>query len=205
MYFATLNPIAPWLRDFMHDNGVTTFSCDTKRRAGFPRAMLRLARFLRREKIDIIHVHLFEPSVVGLLAAVLARTKTRVMTRHYSDYHTRIHKKWHVRIDQMCNALSHGIIAVSHHTADHLVNVENTPREKVTVVWNGIDFDRVHAAPDARERVRRELGTENVLQLLIAARLHPEKGYEYFFEAFRIVRQRMQKPVRLLVAGTGAL
>src|SRR5437660_6397006 len=75
MFFGTLNPIAPWLRETMQANGVECFSCDAKTRAGFPRAIVRLAAFLRREKIDIVHVHLFEPSVVGLLAAAVAGTK----------------------------------------------------------------------------------------------------------------------------------
>ena len=66
-----------------------------------PAGLVRLARFLRRERIDIIHAHLFEPSVVGLLAGTLAGTPIRVLTRHYSDYHTRIGKKLHVRLDQL--------------------------------------------------------------------------------------------------------
>jgi hypothetical protein len=81
--------------------------------------MIRLARILRRKKIDILHTHLFEPSVVGLLAGALARTPMLIETRHYSDYHTRINKKWHVRLDQLCTRLSDRVIAVSQHTADH--------------------------------------------------------------------------------------
>jgi glycosyltransferase involved in cell wall biosynthesis len=205
MYFGTLNPTAPWLREHMEKNGVQVFSCDAKSRAGYPLAILRLARFLRREKIDIVHVHLFDPSFVGLLAAALARTRVRITTRHYSDYHTRIDKKWHVMIDQMYTALSDLVVGVSNHTAEHLIEVEHAPRRKVAVVLNGIDFARVKASSDARERIRRELGTEDAHQLLIAARLHPEKGYEHLFDAMLQVRQRLTRPVRLFIAGTGPL
>ena len=204
MCFATLKPMVPWLREYMESEGVRCFSCDCRSRADYPIAMLRLARLLRREGINILHTHLFEPSVIGMLAGAIARTGTRVVTRHYSDYHTRIHKKWHVRLDQLCTRLSHAVIGVSSHTAEHLIEVERAPRDKVQVVLNGIDFERVKlSSPDARERIRREFSAENEYLLLVVARLHPEKGHHCLFQALPEIGRRASKPVRLLVAGDG--
>jgi glycosyltransferase involved in cell wall biosynthesis len=204
MFFATLNPIAPWLREFMEAHGVPCFSCDCRHRAEYPLGMARLAAFLRRERVDIVHTHLFEPSIIGLLAGVLARTRTRVMTRHYSDYHTRINKKYHVRLDQLCTQLCHGVMAVSQHTAHHMISQEGAPRDKVQVVLNGIDFERVKlSGPDARQRVRREFGAEHAYLLLIIARLHPEKGHTYLFKALPELKRRLNRSFLLLVAGTG--
>jgi glycosyltransferase involved in cell wall biosynthesis len=204
IYFATLNPMAAWLREYMESEGVNCFSCDCKRRIEYPLGMIRLARYLRRERIDIVHTHLFEPSVIGLLAGLLARTPMRIMTRHYSDYHTRINKRWHVRLDRLCTWLSHAVIAVSRHTADHLIEAERALPEKVHIVLNGIDFERVRLTDvDARERTRREFGADNAYLLVIVARLHPEKGHHYLFRALPEIQRRASKPVRLLVAGNG--
>jgi len=204
MYFATLNPMASWLRDYMESEAVSCFSCDCASRSEYPLGMIRLAYYLRRERIDVLHTHLFEPSVIGLLAAVMARTGRRVVTRHYSDYHTRINKKWHVRCDRLCTRLSHAVIAVSRHTADYLIEVEKAPRDKVYLVMNGIDFERVRlTVVDARERIRREFGAENAYLLVIVARLHPEKGHHYLFQALPEIQRRASKRVRLLVAGSG--
>ena len=204
MFFGTLNPIAGWLKEYMESQGVQCVSCDCRHRAEYPVGMIKLAHFLRRQRIDILHTHLFEPSVIGLQAGVLAGTNIRVMTRHYSDYHTRINKKWHVRLDQRCTRLSHAVIAVSQHTADHMIIEEGAPRTKVHVILNEIDFDRVKpSGSDGRARIRREFGAEDTHLLLIIARLHPEKGHQYLFEALPELRQRTTKPVRLLVAGEG--
>jgi len=205
MFFATLNPMAPWLREYMASQGVECFSCDCKKRAEYPRGMIRLARFLRRKQIDILHTHLFEPSVVGLNAGFLARTPLRVVTRHYSDYHTRINKKWHVKLDQLCTRLSNAVIAVSQHTAEHMIEVEGAPAEKVRTILNGIDFDRAKlSGHNAANRIRREFNAEDSHLLVIVARLHPEKGHTYLFKALADIRHRVSKPVRLLVAGTGS-
>jgi len=204
MYFATLNPMAAWLREYMESEGVNCFSCDCESQFDYPLGMIRLARHLRRKQIDILHTHLFEPSVTGLLAGLLARTPMRIVTRHYSDYHTRINKRWHVRLDRLCTGLSHAVIAVSRHTADHLIELEKAPPEKVHVVLNGIDFERVRlSGVDTRERIRREFGVEDAYLLVIVARLHPEKGHHYLFHALAEIQRRSSKPVRLLVAGNG--
>lgn len=204
MLFGTLKPMAHGLRDSMEGQGVPTLSCDCGSRGTYPLGILRLARFLRRERIDILHTHLFEPSVFGLLAGVLAATPMRVMTRHYSDYHTRIRKSWHVRLDRLCTRLSHGVIAVSQHTADHMVRAEQAPPAKVQVVLNGIDCERVRLpSAEERDRVCRELAADGSYVILVAARLHPEKGYEHLFDALPLLRSRLDRPLTLLVAGTG--
>jgi glycosyltransferase involved in cell wall biosynthesis len=205
MLFGTLNPMAPWLREYMDAQGVGCFDAQARSRAAYPAALARLARFLRRERVDILHVHLFEPSVVGLLAGAVARTPMCVLTRHYSDYHTRIHKRWHVKLDQMCTRLSDVVIAVSQHTGEHLVEVEGAPREKVAVIVNGIDFDRVRPSEGGRERVRQELGIGDGHLMLIVARLHPEKGYDQLFAALPELKARVSAPFLLAVAGTGAM
>lgn len=204
MIFATLNPMADWLRDYMLSQGVECFSCDCRYRFEYPLGLLKLANYLRRKNVDILHTHLFEPSVIGLLAGTLARTKMRIETRHYSDYHTRINKRWHVRLDQLCTRLSHGVIAVSQHTADHLISAEQAPPEKLHVVLNGIDFARVKRSDNYdRNRVRQEFAEEETHLLLIAARLHPEKGYEYLFQAITELKLRFNGKIKLLVAGAG--
>jgi glycosyltransferase involved in cell wall biosynthesis len=205
MLFGSLKPMALWLRKVMEDEGVTCVSCDARTRPAYPLAMLRLMRFLRHERVDIIHTHLFEPSIVGLLASLLAGTPARVMTRHYSNYHTRIDKRWHVRVDQLCNRMSHAIIAVSRHTADHIVQAERSPRDKVHVVLNGIDFSRVKISETfSAGRLRRDLGAGDAHVLLVPGRLHPEKGQSHLFRALPAIRRLAPRPVVVAVAGTGS-
>ena len=204
MFFGTLKPMAPWLRDYMASQNVECFSCDCRSRAEYPQGMIRLAGFLRRQRIDILHTHLFDPSVIGLVAGWLARTSTRVMTRHYSDYHTRINKRWHTRLDRMCTALCHRAIAVSEHTAEVMRNEEGAPAERLRVILNGIDFERLRlSSPDAPERLRQELAPNGEFLILQMARLHPEKGHEHLFRALPQIRDEAARPVRLLLAGVG--
>jgi glycosyltransferase involved in cell wall biosynthesis len=203
MVFGTLRPMDPPLRDYMESHGVACMSCECRHRGEYPLGLLRLVRFLRSQSVDIVHTHLFDPSIVGLQAGMLAGTPLRMLTRHHSDYHTRIGKRWHTRLDRLCTHLADAVVAVSQHAADHLISIEGAPPSKVHVIPNGIDLERVSPAAGARERIRRELGCGSAALLLTAARLHPEKGYEHLFAALPTLRQSVQRPFILVVAGTG--
>lgn len=205
MIFGTLGPMDPRVREHMESHGVSCLDCGCRTRPAYPLGFLQLVALLRRQHVDILHTHLFDPSVVGLAAGALARTPARVVTRHYSDYHTRINRPVHVWLDRLCTRVSHRVIAVSQHTADHLIEVEKAPPDKVRTIHNGIDFDRVRASSvEAPERVRAELRITDRKVILIAARMHPEKGYEVLLRAMPKVASRIEN-VTLLVAGTGAL
>jgi glycosyltransferase involved in cell wall biosynthesis len=205
MHFATLKPIAPWLARYMEAQGVPWVSLDCARRPAYPLGMLHFARYLRSQRIDVVHTHLFDPSVVGLLTASLRPGLVRLHTRHHSDYHTRINKTWHVRLDQLCTRLSDAVIAVSEHTAEHLREREGAPAHKVHVVRNGIDFARVRVSgPDAVARARLELAPTGTDLLVVPARLHAEKGHTYLFQALPALRQRARRPLTVCLAGSGS-
>jgi len=205
MVFGTLGPMDARLRAHMEREGVACVDLACSGRASYPRGLVQLALLLRHARIDILHTHLFDPSVVGLAAGWLARTQVRVVTRHHSDYHTRIARPFHVWLDRFCTRLSHRVIAVSQHTADHLIGVEDAPPEKVSVIPNGIDFERVRTSSlDAPTRIRAELGLVGRPVVLMAARMHPEKGYEHLLGALPRVLAQVPDLV-LLIAGAGPL
>jgi glycosyltransferase involved in cell wall biosynthesis len=205
MVFGTLGRITPELRAVMETEKVPVVSLDAGSRWGYPLIVARLAKVLRRHRVDIFHAHLFDPSVVGLVAARLAGIPVSLVTRHYSDYHTRLGKRWHVRLDQMCTALSHGVIAVSEQTRRVMVEEEKAPPQKVRVVYNGIDLDRV-SPPEQQdvERLREELGVAGCPVIVVVARLHPEKGHTYLFRAMPAVLAGTGGRARLLVVGEGS-
>jgi len=205
MLFGTLGVISPEFRRVIEGQGVQVVSLESSSRCSYPTRLVRLVAALRTLRVDILHTHLFDPSVIGLIAGTLACVPIRVMTRHYSDYHTRIRKTWHTRVDRMCTRLAHSVIAVSHQTRRVMLEEEGAPAAKVVVIHNGIDLSRV-VAPSAQEMaaLRRELGLgDDVAVLAVVGRLHPEKGQEYLFRAMPRLLAATGGKLRLLVAGAG--
>lgn len=72
------------------------------------------------------------------------------------------------------------------------------------VLPNAIETQRFAYNPDARERLRKQIGIEGRLVVGNIGRLSPQKNQRFLIEAFAEIKRRCQDAV-LLIAGTGEL
>jgi glycosyltransferase involved in cell wall biosynthesis len=153
-----------------------------------PLTLMRLAARLRRDRADILHTHLSTASLIGSIAARLARVPA-VATVHGLNSRT-------------CFMHAHRIIAVSHAVRRHLL-AQGLPESRIKVIYNGIDFGRYQRGPDIA-KLRAQLGAARGDMLIGAVgRLGPEKGHAHLIEAVALLIQRESLPVRLLLVGDG--
>jgi glycosyltransferase involved in cell wall biosynthesis len=159
-----------------------------------------LLSILKSHEVSILHSHCFDPTLIGLIASRLSGVRF-VFTRHHSDHHIRLKKRWHTMIDAYCARHSDRVIAVSEATRDIVVRIEGVPRDKVIVVHNGIEPMEV---PPGRniQKVKRELKLEGFPVCLVLARLHEEKGHEDLFRALPDIKSRVGR-IKVLLAGEG--
>jgi glycosyltransferase involved in cell wall biosynthesis len=144
-----------------------------RRRTYSPALLWRLIRFLRRERADVVHTHLFTADAYGRVAARLAGVPGVYSTVHSTNV-------WkgalHRRIDWLLAWLSTKVIAVSAEVAQVLRERDSIPGARIAVVENGIDLQRFAAATG--EGVRAEFGLPEGVPLIgLVGRLHPAKGH----------------------------
>lgn len=177
--------------DFVRDfeaRGWRVWTLNTPTRSSYPKAFYKLWKLVCKENPDIVHTHLFDPSLVGLTVAKWQRRKT-VLTRHHSDA---IHKidspskrKFYLALENYISRKADNIIAPSKTVRDFLVERENVPREKVSIIPYGQTTERFDAVTaDKIEAVKAELGIGRDLALVNVSRLFQRKGHRYLFEAF---------------------
>ncbi|MBK9438855.1 MAG: glycosyltransferase [Chloracidobacterium sp.] len=64
--------------------GMRVYCLNALTRKSYPRAIFEIGKILKKENPDIVHTHLFDPSLIGLTVAKWQKRKT-VYTRHHSD------------------------------------------------------------------------------------------------------------------------
>ncbi len=187
-----------WLRNLP---GVKFYGLASTSKKMFPQAAVRLGRILKKEKVDILHVHLFEGGIVGIPAARMARVRHLVYTRHHSDLVHRIGKNYHIWIDRWTAKRSEKVIAVSDAVKKFMVESDFIASKKIEVVHLGFNFSKSNPSKETIEKVRSELGLENKLVIGCIASFHELKGHKYLIAAFEKIVRKYPESALLLLGG----
>ncbi|MDT4940886.1 MAG: hypothetical protein QOJ34_975 [Pseudonocardiales bacterium] len=156
------------------------------------------ARFLRAQRIDVVHTHLFGSNVWGSTVGRLAGVPAIVAHEHTWSYQGRPLRKLADR--HIIARLADTIIAVSEADAGKMTAVEHIPRAAITVIPNGIRDPRVTRD---RAQIRKELGLSDEHFLVAAvAVIRPQKRLDRLIEAAALLRDEFPL-IRVLIVGAG--
>jgi glycosyltransferase involved in cell wall biosynthesis len=129
------------------------------------RAIVRLARLIRRERPQILHTHTAKAGTVGRLAAMLAggrRPPVVVHTFHghvLRGYFGPLRSRFFLLLERWLAAHTTALIAVGPQVRDDLVALGVAPADRFAVIRLGIELEeRVRPSDDGRAETRRYLG-----------------------------------------------
>lgn len=170
-----------------------------------PRTLLRGVVQLRNlmviGRFDVVHTHLLHASTVGLVMARLLRVRLSVMTRHYERYVWLYGGRFERVLDRVNDRLADHIFAISAAARDVLRDYEKVDDRRITIVPNGIDFERVRRLMTPTPLA--DLGDRPGVIIATVGSLHPRKGHAQLVRAFAELTKR--EPARLIIVGEGPL
>jgi len=161
---------------------------------GLAVAILRLAAYLRRHAVRLVHCFDFYSNIVGVPAARLARTPAVIASqRDMGDLRSRSQQSIH----SIALALATHILVNSEAIAARLAHTRAVRQNRLVVIPNGVDltrFEPATALPNSNE----------VTTVATLANLRPEKGLVQLLEAAAIVTRRTPQ-ARFVIWGDGPL
>jgi glycosyltransferase involved in cell wall biosynthesis len=138
-----------------------------------PRALVRLVRVFRAERVDVVHTHgHFAVNVLARVAGRLARARVLSHMHIQNAFRSGLGRRAQIAIDNATARLCFSIVAVSDATRDDLVR-QGYPARRLVTVHNGIE-----PAPDVSP-VRLAEGPV----VVEVARLAPVKGQHVLLNA----------------------
>ena len=170
------------------------------KRLGFdPRVILKLAKIMREERAQVVHVHTPLSNNWGVPAALLSGVRTVIRTEHGLF---RRERTFYVFINAILGLFNRRILACSDGAKKTHVAMDPLSRDKYMTIYNGIDVHRYRAHGDTR-RLREELGLpEGAPVVGIIGSLIPLKGHRIFLQMAALITGGCPD-VRFLVVGDG--
>jgi glycosyltransferase involved in cell wall biosynthesis len=169
------------------------------------RGAVRLARTLRRQRINILHSHMFRASLFGSSIGKLCRVPVIIETTHVRETWRRGWFKSKFFLDRAVSHLIDHYIAVSEANSRYLIGQKGIPANKVSVIQNGCSIERVDPSKAHPEGIRESLGfSKDDLVLIVMARLEPQKGHRVLLQSLPLLHSEFPN-IRLICLGAGAL
>lgn len=192
------------LAERMEGIGVPVRTLGMKKSVPNPLLVMRLARWIREARPDVVHTWMYHANLIGALAARLAGNVPVVWAIHHNSLDPRVDKRRTLAVNRACGFLSRRFparIVCCSEASLHLHKQLGYAADKMEVIPNGFDLEQIKPDPAARVSLREELGIPaEALLIGMAARFHPHKDHGNFVQAAaRILEQRPE--VHFLLCG----
>jgi succinoglycan biosynthesis protein ExoA len=165
-----------------------------------PRAVLALASFLKRQKIQLLCTHGFKANTVGALAKSVAGVPQIAFCRGWTAETMRV--RAYEALERRFLALADRIICVSEAQAEYFAT-KHLLQPRISVVHNAMLDSIDTGAEFDREAAKTQLGFSPTTLLIGAVgRLSVEKGQRYLVEAASSLVREF-KDLKIVLLGEG--
>ena len=155
----------------------------------FLNQLRRFRRYLVENQIDIIQTHDFYTNVFGMFAARLAGVGLKIAAKRETEG---MRSDLQNRIEKLAFGIADVIVANSEGVKNYLIS-NGVKEEKIEVVYNGIDLERLQPRETNREAICDSLGLPTRKDLrfvtMIANLRHEVKNQEMLLRAARTVKE----------------
>lgn len=170
----------------------------------FVRQVRKCVKFIRENNIEIVHTHDFYTNIFGMLAAFIARVPARIASKRETGGMRTASQKF---VENLAFKLSRSIVVNSEAVKDHLTG-SGISSEKIEVIYNGIDLERLKPEISDRKKICEMLGlpsAEDVKFVTLVANLrHEVKNQPMFLRAAKIILEDFAN-AHFVIAGEGEL
>ncbi len=168
-------------------------------------AIIKLYKYLHRNKIDILQTAFFNVNLLGRVAGILAGVPKIIIEEHsyYERYNPRL--GFILKgVNKYLSRFTYKIIACADIVAKRISLEENIPMDKFCVIPNTVDPERMKPGKN-NDVLKKQLGIkEDEVVIGYIASFAPRKGHEFLVEALEKATKEFSK-VKVLLVGVGPL
>ena len=192
--------------EFQKLPGLELISIGQKSKYDIIIALFKVWKVIRVMRIDIIQPFLTPATFYGLLLAFLGRVPVKIVTERLGPGRRNAHfgYRFYLKMEDILSRFADWVIPNSAAGKEYLIQRGITVN-RIKVIYNGLNLERLHTKKDNVEQVRQRLGVPRQGKVIgMMARMFPQKRYDIFLEAASIVHQTVPD-TRFALVGDGPL
>jgi len=203
--FILLNKKKSFFYNWLKQRGLKTTFIKQKNSGSLPLIFIKILIQLIKNRPDVVHTHLFDANITGLLAAKILGIRKRIYTRHHSTYHFEYYPKG-IKFDKLCNFLATQIIAISENVRTVLIQKESVNKNKIILIHHGFDLNEFTNVDERRVELLRNkysIPKDRKPVIGVISRQMEWKGIQYIIPAFSELLKKYPQSYLILANANG--
>ncbi|MGI6038107.1 MAG: glycosyltransferase family 4 protein [Limnochordia bacterium] len=165
--------------------------------------VVRLVSLLRREGITICHAHGYRAGLIAQLAGAVAGVRVIVTLHNYLPPGQSLSRCIYLTLQRFLLRRPVELVAVSKGVKNHLTHLLGLPKNRIQVIYPGLELPLTRGEEDSSIGVRQGLGFSTAQPVVITvARLIPAKGVQYLLQGVAQLNRRIPN-LGLIICGDG--
>ncbi len=158
-------------------------------------AAKKLAQICKDNNIDVIHAQYPRENYIAIRSKKYGNKAKVVFTSHLTIYQPLAWKFFNM----LYTKKNHCVISVCNEGKDILIS-NKVAKDRIKVIFNGIDAAKM---PQHDRAPLSEFGIGDELVISILARFAPEKGLHFLCDSIKRLKEKTERPFKVLVMGDG--
>lgn len=160
--------------------------------------LMKLVCFMKKKKVDLVHCTGIPAAVYGGAAAKLAGLPLVISVHGRSGFET----KSGIKSLYLTQKYLGKVTTISENIRDELAVEANLERDKIVVIHNGVEIEKVELLDKARIKRDEFKLAGSFLVIGAVGTLRPVKGYEYLIRAIPLILKSVPQ-AKLVFIGDG--
>jgi glycosyltransferase involved in cell wall biosynthesis len=168
--------------------------------------LYKIIGIIRGMKVDVVQPFLTPATFFSLLPALVCHTPVKIVTERLSSGRTDLGfgYRLYLKIEDLLSRFADRAIANSKAGEEYLIQ-RGVDHNRIGVIYNGLNFERLSAGKEDIERVRRRLDVPFGGKVVgMIARLFPQKRHDVFLQASTFI-DAVMPDTRFAIVGDGPL
>lgn len=167
-----------------------------------PKVYLFLSKIIKDYRPDVVHSHMVHANILTRLVRVLVPINKLISTAHSDNEGGKLRMIAYRITDRLADLSTN----VSSKATLIFEKKKAVPRSSMRTIYNGINLEKFKRYSQAKVEIAEEIEVNKECKIILAVgRFGEAKNYPNLLKAIYLLKQDVEYPIKLLIAGDGEL